>query len=401
MRVKIKPGRASGKVLVPSSKSYAHRMVIAGSLAKGETRIENITFCEDILATMDCVSALGTACRRDGNAIVLTGSGADISKMAELPCRESGSTLRFMVPVALLGGGEYSFTGAKRLFERGIGVYEDALSSVSFEKLEGGIKVKGGLSAGEYVLPGNVSSQYITGLLFALPMLSGDSVIKILPPVESRKYIDITVDVLSSFGISIEETEENVFFVKGSQKPVAKSCAAEGDWSGAAFLLALNELGGDVELLGLNPDSLQSDRAFTELVREMERGDSVIDISDCPDLGPVLFAVAAFKGGAKFTGTRRLRIKESDRASVMARELSKFGVSVDVYDNDLVVHPGGISAPSEMLFGHNDHRIVMSLAALCTVTGGEIEGADAIAKSYPGFFEDLSSLGVEVIYEAD
>ncbi|MCF0121524.1 MAG: hypothetical protein HUJ65_07790 [Oscillospiraceae bacterium] len=249
-------------------------------------------------------------------------------------------------------------------------------------------------------MPGDISSQFVTGLLFALPMLGGDSVIRVLPPVESRAYIDITADVLRLFGVSVRETSENTFYVRGGQSFHAVSATVEGDWSNAANLAAFNALGGEITLLGLNGESLQGDRACLGLFSRLDEPDAVIDLAPCPDLGPIMFAVAAAKSGAHFTGTRRLRIKESDRARAMADELGKFGVRVEVGENSVTVRGGGIHAPSESLDAHNDHRIVMALTALLSLTGGVIEGAEAVRKSYPGYFDELIRLGMNIEKEA-
>lgn len=403
MKVEIKPSKAHGIVLPPASKSYAHRMVIGAALADGESIIHNVNLCEDILATLDCASALGVEYSLDGDTVKICGMGGQTATDAILPCRDSGSTLRFFIPVALSQSGRYDFCGSKRLFERGIGVYENAFdkSGVSFEKRDDGVLITGGLTAGEYVLPGDVSSQYVTGLLFALPLLDGDSIVTVLPPVESRKYIDITIDVLSLFGITVDEREANRFFVKGNQKYSPRNCTVEGDWSNAAFLIALGIISGNVEITVLNHDSVQGDRVFDELVKKLDEPSPVIDIAGCPDLGPILFACAAYKHGAVFTGTRRLRIKESDRAAVMKEELAKFGVRLTVEENSVTVHDDTLIKPTEILLGHNDHRIVMSLAVLASAAGGVIEGCEAVKKSYPDFFDTITSLGVEVINETE
>lgn len=401
MRISIKPGVARGSATPPSSKSYAHRLVIGASLADGKSVIRGVNLCEDILATLDCASALGTRYSLDGDSVEIRGTAGRVVNEAALPCRDSGSTLRFFIPVALTGGGHYVFSGSRRLIERGAGVYESSLgeSGVKFERSPEAIDVTGGLRHGDYILPGDVSSQYVTGLLYALPLLDGDSTITVLPPIESRQYIDITLDVLARFGINIDEPEKNTFRIKGGQTYNSLDCKVEGDWSAAAFLIALGAMGGDVALEGMNAGSVQGDRVFASLLARLDEDKPVVDISDCPDLGPILFACAAYKHGATFTGTRRLRIKESDRAAVMAEELGKFGVRVTVDENSVTVHGDPLVTPSEVLCGHNDHRIVMSLAVLSTVTGGTIDGCEAVSKSYPDFFGTLGQLGLEISYE--
>ena len=287
--------------------------------------------------------------------------------------------------------------------ERGVGIYEDIFSEkgVSIKKASGSIELSGRLTSGEYTFRGDVSSQFVTGLLFALPLLEGGSVVRVLPPVESRAYIDVTVAVLRSFGIEVIESPANTFNIAGGQRYLRRSMSVEGDWSNAAALFALNSLGGSVCVTGLNMDSIQGDRVCLELLERLKSPNAVIDISNCPDLGPVLFAAAAASGvGAVFTGTRRLRIKESDRAAVMAQELRKFGVEARVLENSVVIEPGRLQSPRESLSGHNDHRIVMALSLLASAVGGVIDGAEAVRKSYPEFFEVLRKLGAEVEYGA-
>ena len=217
-----------------------------------------------------------------------------------------------------------------------------------------------------------------------------------IPPVESRPYIDITLGVMRQFGIAVAQTEENIFHIPGGRYR-AVSAAVEGDWSNAAFFYALNALGGDVTVTGLTPDSLQGDRVCVGMLERLRNGFAEIDIAETPDLGPVLFAAAAALHGGRFTGTRRLAVKESDRAAAMAAELAKCGVKTEVEENAVAVLPGGLTKPAEPLCGHNDHRIVMALAVLLTQTGGTIEGAEAVGKSFPGFFTELGKLGIDVI----
>jgi 3-phosphoshikimate 1-carboxyvinyltransferase len=206
----------------------------------------------------------------------------------------------------------------------------------------------------------------------------------------------MTIEALSSFGVVANWEDEYTIFIRGNQKYIAADVTVEGDYSGAAFPEALNLFGGDVTIEGLSESTLQGDRVYKKYFDILSHGVPTIHIGDCPDLGPILFAVAAAKCGGIFSGTKRLKIKESDRAAAMAGELKKFGVSVSVYEDKVVVYPVAFHAPTEPLFGHGDHRIVMSLAILLTLTGGEIKGAEAVRKSYPGFFTHLRSLGIEV-----
>ncbi len=397
MTVKITKSRGSGKVAAPPSKSYAHRMMICAALSGGVSVVHGIGESEDMAATLDCISSLGVRYEKIGNSVAFYGNERKSAENAVFACRESGSTLRFMIPVALALTDSAVFTGTKRLLERGIGEYEKILPQcgISIEKTDYKIVLRGRMRSDRYTVDGAVSSQFVTGLLFALPLCNGDSEIEVTPPVESRPYIDITLDVLAKYGIKVEEKENNTFEIRGGQSYRSANAAVEGDWSNAAFLYALNTVGSDVTVVGLNENSAQGDKVFLTLAEKLDSPSPVIDLSDCPDLAPVLFALAAFKNGARFTGTRRLRIKESDRAAVMAEELYKFGVQVDVGENEVVVHGGKLRAPSEPLDSHNDHRIAMALSVLSTVTGGEIRGVEAVRKSYPDFFDVLASLGIK------
>ena len=380
MNAVFAPSQPRGAVHVPASKSCAHRMLICAALADGESALHNLEFIEDIFATINCLRVLGAEIEIDGSNVRVRGgvnandSGAPALPI--LPCHESGSTLRFLIPAALLLGSGV-FRGTARLLDRGVGVYEALLRDCArFERTgDTELRVSGLLRAGEYAVPGDVSSQFISGLLFALPVLSGDSALTVLPPFESCGYVDLTLDALRRFGICIRR-ECDRFFIPGNQHYQAADATCEGDWSQAAFFFAMNALGGEVQVDGLNPDSLQGDRACAEMLHRIQSGAMEADLSNCPDLEPALFAAAAACGhGARFTGTRRLRIKESDRAAAMARELAKFGARLDVLENEVHVSPGAINVPTETLTGCNDHRIVMALSVLAIFTGGTIQGA--------------------------
>lgn len=399
MKVRIGRGTAKGTVSAPPSKSMAHRLLICAGLSDGECIVHGISDSEDMLATMDCLRALGVQCEREKDTVKV--SGIDIRKAAaseKLNCRESGSTLRFFVPIALLTGKETVLAGSRRLMERPLSVYEELFlqRGIAFQKTEREIRTRGSLRYGSFEMDGNVSSQFVTGLLLALPLLEGDSRIVLHPPVESRSYINMTLSALKLFGVEAGWQEENVLYIKGNQRYHAEEVFVEGDYSNAAFFEALNLLGGQVKIENLRKDSLQGDRVYEELFEALKRPGAELDLSDCPDLGPVLFAAAAAGCGGKFTGTSRLKIKESNRGEAMAEELRKFGVAAEVLENEVIVGRQGLREPKENLDGHNDHRIVMSEAVLLTQTGGIIDGAEAVSKSFPDFFEKLASLGIEV-----
>ena len=399
MKAIIRPSSPKGEIIAPPSKSMAHRLLIcAGLCPRGESRISGIELSEDILATIDCLKALGAECRTDGDTVTVRGADMRLGGgERQLHCRESGSTLRFFIPIAMLSEKEASFTGSEKLMSRPLSVYEDLCRERGLEfKREGGVRVCGRLSAGEFILPGNVSSQFISGLLFALPQLPGDSVIRLLPPVESRSYIDLTLAAMRDFGVEALWTDECTISIPGGQQYKARDLRVEGDYSNAAFIDALNYISGKTKLTGLREDSLQGDRVYARHFESLSRGRCSISLADCPDLGPVLFAVAAACHGAEFTNTRRLRIKESDRAQAMAEELNKLGAKLCISEDEVRIEPCTLHAPAVPLCGHNDHRIVMSMAVLLTKYGGVIEGAQAVRKSWPGFFDALGSIGVDL-----
>lgn len=397
MKACFKSAKACGTVTAPPSKSMGHRYLIAAALAEGESRIANAARSEDMLATADCLSALGADIAWEGDALLVRGFDPLLRRhTAAACCRESGSTLRFLIPAALLSEKEAVFSGSERLLARPMDVYRDicAEKGLYFRHTAGQIAVKGPLSPGEFTLPGNVSSQFVSGLLFALPLLRGDSRIRLTGAVESGSYIGMTLAAMAHFGVRADREDERVFRIPGGQRFRASAAAIEGDHSNAAFLAALNLLGGDVNVRGLRADSLQGDRVFPEAFAAIREGQP-FSIADCPDLGPVLLALAAFFGGGTLVDTARLRLKESDRGEAMAAELRKLGAAVRVEENAIHVS-GSIHAPAVPLSGHNDHRIVMSLSLLLSVLGGEIEGAEAVKKSYPAFFRDLASLRADV-----
>ena len=399
MKIHINKGVARGTISAPPSKSMAHRLLIAAALSEGESRIRSVASCDDVMATIDCLVSLGVECKKDGSDVIVKGKRpSDMTPTAPLFARESGSTLRFLIPIALSTDKSTVFYGAPGLMKRPMTVYEAIAKEKNLTYINDGnsIIVKGKLQGGEYVLPGNVSSQFISGLIFALPFADEDSYIKILPPIESRSYINLTINALESFGVSVKWVDDYTLFIPKSQSYKACDITVEGDFSGAAFPDAFNLFSGEVNILGLSENSLQGDSIYRKYYDMLSRGLPTIHIGDCPDLGPVMFAIAAAKNGAIFTGTKRLKIKESDRAAAMAEELKKFGCSVAVYEDTVVIYPKDFYAPTETLCGHNDHRIVMALSVLLTLTGGDLDGSEVIKKSYPEFFSDLKKLNIDV-----
>lgn len=477
MRVTIKPSTPHGNVCAPPSKSMAHRMLICAGLAhKSEpSLIFGLEDSQDILATIDCLNVLGAGINRQNNCAAIY--GMDPSSVREndvLPCRECGSTLRFFVPLCLLSDKPLTLTGSATLMSRPMDVYRDICQqqSLHFSQDDQGIHVQGPLRAGTFTVPGNISSQFISGLLFALPLLDANSTINVMPPVESRPYINMTIEALSLFSVHVNWENDTTLHIPGNQRYQNITVHVEGDYSNAAFLEALNYLGKQhaegtgaapsaapaanaaadelpvataaigataatagatnaaaaaaratttsaatataadggnpapavaptVRVTGLRADSLQGDRAYQDLFPALAASVPTISLADCPDLGPILMAVAAANNGATFTNCKRLAIKESNRGQAMAQELAKFGIAVTVSnDTDtIVVQSGALRAPSLPLDGHNDHRIVMALATLACAVGGTINGARAVNKSFPDYFERLAQLGVDLCLE--
>ncbi len=399
MKVKILPSKTSGEVSAPPSKSFAHRYLIGSVLSRGKCVIKNIADSDDISATLSCIEQLGGSVTKDGNIVTVIPTNEKQIENAVFDCKESGSTLRFFIPVVLATGAKNcTFLGSERLLARGIKEYEKLFenSDIKINSDKKSIEVNGKLTSGNYEISGEVSSQYTTGMLFALSVLDGKSTLKITGNAESRAYVDMTIKVLKDFGADITETEKNFFEINGKGRLSPGEFTVEGDWSNAAFLIALSRLVGTISVSGLNENSVQGDRFLSAAFDALDGENAEIDLKDCPDLAPILFSYAAYKNGGKFINTRRLRVKESDRANVMAEELKKFGANVKVYENSVEIEKTQLKPPIVPLCGHNDHRIVMALSVLAAVFGAEIDGAEAVNKSYPDFFRVIKKAGVNV-----
>ena len=391
------PCKLAGTIVAPPSKSMAHRYLIGAALSKEICTLSGVDYSEDILASIDCLKALGAGIAVDADRVTVDPSGFMQAENPVLECRESGSTLRFFIPLALCLGKRVTLRGSQRLLERPLGIYEDLCLEKGFEfcKSNDSVTVCGKLESGAYELRGDVSSQFITGLIFALLYLGKDSVIRIIPPFESRSYINLTISALKSFGANVDFTDEYTIHIKPSQMH-AYSGRIEGDYSNAAFLDAFNHIGSRVCVDNLNSESLQGDRVYKSYFQQISAGTPTLDISDCPDLGPILFALASMKNGAVFTGTERLKAKESDRGLAMHEEMKKLGGGLIFGDNIITVPKQNLQYQGVPVSGHNDHRIVMAMSVILTKIGGTVAGAEAIRKSYPGFFDDIKQLGAEV-----
>ena len=395
MIMKINKSVAKGRMKAPPSKSVAHRYLICGALSN-KSVVKNIDYSKDIDATLKCLEKLGAFISYDKSTVNIGGIDfINKSQIYELDCNESGSTLRFLIPLCLIFNKKIKLIGSKRLFSRSLSVYEKIFKeqNIEYKKTDNSITIKGELKPGCYKVRGDISSQFISGLMFALPLLDGDSTIEINNNIESNSYLSLTIKALADFGIRISRLDERTFVIKGNQVYKNRELTVEGDYSNSVFFEALNLFGSNIVLTGLKKESVQGDKIYREYFEVLKEKKPVIDISDCPDLGPILMGISAVLNGAKFIGTKRLKIKESNRGQAMACELAKFGCKVTVDENEIVVNKG-ISVPKVNLFGHNDHRIVMTLAVLCSLTGGVITNSEAVSKSLPDFFERLNKLGI-------
>ena len=369
MNVTITPAALGGAVTPPPSKSQAHRLIIAAALSDGVCRLSNVELSQDIQATLRCMRTLDADASADGTVI----RGADLVDGFETPppeimdCGESGSTLRFLIPVALALKGGGRFTGHGRLMERPQEPYFRLFTEkgIAWSLENGVLAVEGRLTPGVYALPGDVSSQFITGLLYALPLLEGDSELVLTTALESRGYVDMTLDALAQFGVSAEYDGDRRFRVPGNQAYRHRDLAIEGDWSNAAFWFAAAFLGHRVDVEGLNPRSVQGDRVIGEqLARLTQPGPAELDVSQCPDLVPPLAAMAALRAGetTAIVNAARLRIKESDRLASVTQVLNALGAGVEEHADHLVLRGRERLAGGVTVSGHNDHRIVMALA---------------------------------------
>lgn len=397
MIAKFEPCKLKGTVSAPPSKSMAHRYLVGSALSKQKCSLSGVDYSEDILASIDCLKALGAEIIADKDTVTVNPENFMKTGNPILECRESGSTLRFFIPLSLCLGSEATLKGSTRLFERPLDVYEKlcAENNFTFKKNENSLTVCGNLKSGQYKIRGDISSQFITGIIFALVYLDGNSSIEIIPPFESRSYVNLTISALKSFGADVEFIDEYNIAIRKSQMH-SYSGKIEGDYSNAAFLDAFNYIGSEIDVQNLSADSLQGDRVYKDYFNQISSGTPTLDISDCPDLGPVLFALASLKNGAVFTGTDRLKAKESDRGASMHEELQKLGDGLVFGDNMITVPKQELKCNGSVIDGHNDHRIVMAMSVILSKIGGEIRGIEAVRKSYPRFFDDIHKLGAKV-----
>lgn len=412
MLARIQPSRLQGSVTVPPSKSMAHRALLCAGLAAGTTQIQGILPSQDMEATCRALTALGASIVRQGSLARVQGvAGRPKAPQGPVDCGESGSTLRFLIPAFALASAPARLTGRGRLPQRPLGPYGAIFhgQGLPFAQDETGVSFQGPLAPGDYTLPGDVSSQFISGLLFALPLLPGDSHIRIQPPFESRGYVNMTLQVMDAFGVQAAFLDGLTLHVPGNQLFTAPAAPflVEGDDSQAAFFLTLDAILGDVSVAGLSLRSIQGDRVMGEILARCGHvpgqpprplAPFVADLGDCPDLGPILMTLGLFcQGESRLLNAGRLRLKESDRGTAMAQELSKLGGQASLAGDEIRIRQSRLR-PGPALSSHGDHRIAMALAvaALGARIPADIQGAEAVEKSYPDFWKDLAHLGARV-----
>ncbi|MGG7078363.1 3-phosphoshikimate 1-carboxyvinyltransferase [Clostridium sardiniense] len=419
--LKIYNNKLEGVAKIPPSKSMAHRAVICAALSKDKSIITNIDLSDDIIATIDGMRALGAKIEIRDQVLEIIGLdiNEDFSTERVIDCNESGSTLRFLVPIASLSNSNNRFIGRGNLGKRPLDIYYNIFKeqgiNYSYKESELDLKTKGKLVSGEFEVLGNISSQFITGLMFTLPLLEGDSKIIIKGPLESKGYIDLTLKALADFGVKIENNDYKEFIIKGNQSYIGREYRVEGDYSQGAFFLCADALGNKVVCKDLDNNSLQGDREVIEILERMgvyfnrnEDGiigvsksleGTIIDAKGCPDIIPILSVVASLsEGKTEIINAKRLRIKECDRLSAINLELSKLGAKIEEKEDGLIIYgidefKGGVN-----VWSHKDHRIAMMLAIAATRCKEEIilEDYECVSKSYPSFFEDFKMLGGRV-----
>lgn len=419
MKIEIYPGKTSyNQVSVPCSKSMAHRAIICAALSSGKSVISNIQYSEDIDTTIEAMKRLGAKIDKNDNQVIVEGiKSFNQLSSNEIECNESGSTLRFLIPIFSLTDQKVRFVGKNRLLKRPQEIYKHLFidQGNSFYQTDDFIEIQGKLQPGKITLPGNVSSQFISGLLFALPLCNQGSELHILAPFESKSYVLLTIEMLKKYNVHIYFKDENTLIIPGNQRYCCHDEEVEGDYSQLSFFAVLGAINNGMECVGVRKDSLQGDKKIVDIlksmnaeVKETENGlifkksmlkGTVIDLADCPDLGPILMTAASFaEGETKIIHASRLRLKESDRIAAMEEELRKMGVQIESDDDMVIIHGPVLWQGNEELSGHKDHRIVMSLAIGSTVAkwNNRIDQAESIKKSYPTFFEDLARQGIEL-----
>ena len=411
----IKANKLVGEVSPPPSKSILHRYIIGSSLAKGISKIENISFSDDIIATIEAMKKLGANIEKKDNYLLIDGSKTfdkEYLNNSEIDCNESGSTLRFLFPLSIVKENKVLFKGKGKLFKRPLSPYFENFDKyqIKYSHInENEILLDGVLKSGEYQIDGNISSQFITGLLFSLPLLNGNSKVIIKGKLESSSYIDITLDCLSKFGVKIINNSYQEFIIEGNQTYKSGNFEVEADYSQVAFFLVANSIGSDIKINGLNNNSLQGDKKIIDFISEIENWNNeeklILDGSETPDIIPILSLKACIsKKEIEIINIARLRIKESDRLSATVQELSKLGFDLIEKEDSILINSrkdfNKINNSPVYLSSHSDHRIAMTVAIASSCYEDEIilDNLDCVKKSYPNFWEVFLSLGGK-IYE--
>ena len=398
MTAVFKQSTAKGKIKAPSSRSIAHRLILYAGLCEEESVIRNVAFSPDIMTTIGCLKELGAVCSIEGDTIRIRGVDASQRKKPiTFDCKSTGSTLGFMLPIAMASGKKAVFEGDEKLFEKPHDACRKVCEAqkIKFKKSSSKISVHGQLKPGDYSILGTESSHFISGLIYSLASQNGRSRIFIAPPIDGKNYIDNTIKVLAKHGVDVEWGGLSMIDIRG-KKFTALDVEIEGDWSAAAYYDTLNTAGGEVEIEGLLDDSVQADRIYPDLFRQLREDESPeIDLTEHPDLAPALFVYAALNRGAIFRGLSRYKPKEKLCLEKLAKELSKLNVFLALGEETAIINRSLIKPSSVPLQSNGDHRAVMALSVLLTITGGSIEGAEIVNDSVPQFFDRLKELGVD------
>lgn len=419
MNIVVNYSKCNGEVKIPASKSDLHRAIFAASLAKGTSVIRNVTLSNDVNATMNAFRTLGAKITHKDDTLIIEGLQDFESRVSNrINCMECGSTLRFIIPILSMFKKEFIIEGSPTLLSRPLDIYEDIYKKqqLKFKKERDRILVQGQISSGDYVFKGDISSQFVSGLLFYLPLLDKDSSIEIIPPFESESYVNMTLKTLKEFGIEIIRESQYKFIIKGNQEYKPKEYIAEGDYSQFAFFAVLGAINGDITCRGLNQDSIQGDKVILDILKSFnidykfignkvtifksnEIKGSDIDLSDCPDLGPICMILSLFSiKPVKIINIKRLRLKESNRVESMVENLKKLNALIEVHDDYMIVYPSLLKPSKTILNSYNDHRIMMSLVVVASMINGttKISNAECIKKSYVNFYKDAQEVGVNL-----
>ncbi len=418
MNIVVSRSKCNGSVVIPASKSDLHRALIASALAKGKSVINNISLSIDISTTIGVLKLLGAKIEVKEDKIFVEGIKEFKTASHELEFNESGSSLRFLIPLLGLYNQRFILKGKESLLNRPLSVYKDLYNeqNLVFNLKKETLEIDGKLRAGEYLIPGNISSQFISGLLFYLPLLENDSIIKIKEGLESKSYIDMTINTLSKFNVIIDKVNDYEYRIKGNQKYEACNYEVEGNHSQFAFFATLGAINNDITCFNLKKDSLQGDQKILHILKSFnvdyffnkksimiyksnELKGNYIDLNDCIDLGPIVMVLSLFSlTPVKIINVNRLKIKESNRLEGMINNLRKVNAKIISLDNEIIIYPSKLKSPKVILDSYNDHRIMMALIVLGTMLkkGLKINNFEVIKKSYPNFYLDLQKVGIDI-----